>query len=336
MSRTSLLSSRRVSRTLAAAAFPAALLFLAGCGGSGGGGTAAMNPDPPLGPPAGSISNPQLKSAAVVSTHGLFALIGGLFLSSDLPSQDLASSARPAIQPLRHFSLPRLRLLAPQTVPTPSTINFNPGINLYYSTLRASSTIYQFNFFSDASGTVPSGNAVATLPATFSVYPNTTSVHINLTSGYFPGTGDATVVRPNATDMSVTGTLALTLDKASTQFTVAVAKDATGRDNYSGTFLVDLGNNAKVHLSNLTVDSTGSNFGASIAFDTGGTEIYTGTLSGTNTGVTIHLVSGSKIFDTSAIFSDGNGNDLPHPTLHLVFPDKTTQDISDVLVTPAQ
>ena len=91
MSRTSLFSSRRVSRTLAAAAFPAALLFLAGCGGSGGGGTVAMNPDPPLGPAAGSISNPQLKSAPVVSTHGLFALIGGLFLSLDLPSQDLAS-----------------------------------------------------------------------------------------------------------------------------------------------------------------------------------------------------------------------------------------------------
>lgn len=332
MPRTSSLSPRRISRTLVAVAFPIAFLFLAGCGGSGGGGDTVMSPAP------GASSNPQLKSAAVASTHGLFALIGGLFLSLDLPSQDIASAAVPAIHPQRHFSVPSLRLLTSKAVsaPTASAINFNPGINLYYTTSRTSSTIFQYNFFSDATGTIPSGNAVATLPSTFSVYPNTTSVHINLASGYFPGIGDATVVRTNATDMSVTGTLALTLDKASTQYTVAVATDATGKDNYSGTFLIDLGNNAKVHLSNLTVDSTGSNFGASIAFDTGGTEHYTGTLSGTDAGVTIHMTSGTKVFDSSVVLTDGNGNVLPHPILHLIFPDGTKQDIADVLVTPAQ
>ena len=331
--------SLRTSRTLVGiTAFSAAALFLAGCGGSGGDG--GMTPGLIPGPGTGSISNPQLKSAAVVSTHGLFALIGGLILALDLPSQDsIAQAAHPQTVPLRPANSPLLRLLMPRvpspTAPVPSAINYNPGINLYYSTVRTSSTLFQYNFFSDAAGTLPSGSGAATLPATFSVYPNTTSVHFNLLSGYFPGTGDATLIRPNANDISVTGTLALTNDKASTQFTVAVAYDATGKEKDSGTFLVDLGNNAKIHITNLIADSTG-NFVSTIAFDTGGSESYTGTLMTTNTGVTVHMTSGTKVFDASVVLSDGNGNIVPHPTLHVVFPDGTKQDIVDVLTTPAQ
>ena len=339
MSRTSFISSKRFSRTLAAATFPIALLFIAGCGGSGGGGSTAINPAPAPGPAAGIISNPQLKSAAVVSTHGLFALIGGLYLSSYLPTQDVVPGS-PYIRSQRHSSVHGFGLMTPQAAsdpaPTASTISFNPGINLYFSTLRTSSTIFQYNFYSDAAGTLASGTAVATLPSTFSVYPNTTSVHYNLSGGYFPGIGDAKVVRSNTTDMSIAGTLTLTVDKVSTQFTLAVARDATGKDNYSGMFLVDLGNNVKVHLSNLTVDSTGSNFGSAIAFDTGGSENYVGTLAGTSTNLTIHMTSGTKVFDSSVIITDENGKLLPHPTLHLVFPDGTKQDIADALVTPAQ
>lgn len=322
------------SRPLYACAAALAVTFsLTGCGGSSSSSPSVNNPA------SGVPSNAMLRTTSLMTAHGLYALGGGLLLYSDVPTSNapMIASGNSTSRNSRLFHLPGLNVAA-SSPRTAAALNSVAPLNLFYSTTRSGQN-FQFNFFSDAAGSVPAGSAPIVLPASFTTFPYTTDVKFNLTAGNFPGSGAATIVNTSASDFTISGSLHLINDKADTQFNIGSATDASSVTTFFGTFLVDLGNSQNIRVNNIKLvnDAKGNvQLGATVTLNPTQSAAFTGPLVSTSTGLTLKLTSGTQVMNATLTSIDANGNLIPHPSLHIVYPDGTAEDITDAITKPVQ